>query len=56
MTGIKNLKTASEKGLKTIRFCREPQEKTFEPDAEINSFTQLKEAVDTYGSFYVFID
>lgn len=41
----KNLKTASEKGLKTIRFCREPQEKTFEPDAEINSFTQLKEAV-----------
>lgn len=41
----KNLKAASERGFKTIRFCREPLEKDFEPDAEINSFTELMKTI-----------
>lgn len=42
----KNLKPAAEEGLKTIRFDRENAEKTFSPDVEIRSFTELKSAVE----------
>lgn len=42
----KNLKPAAEEGLKTIRFDRESAEKTFSPDAEVHSFTELRSAVE----------
>lgn len=41
----KNLKPASEVGMKTIRFARDNGQKTFTPDAEIRSFNVLKDAI-----------
>ncbi|WP_265444671.1 hypothetical protein [Acetivibrio straminisolvens] len=48
----KNSMAASERGLRTIRFCRKVQEKTFEPDDEISSFAQLKKVIKDIWQFY----
>jgi putative hydrolase of the HAD superfamily len=48
---LKNLRTAFEIGIRTIRFARESSNDAFSADFEINSFTELPEAVKKVFEF-----
>jgi len=42
---LKNLAAAAGLGMKTIRFARQPEESAFKPDATIDTFARLEEAI-----------